>query len=400
MNSKKRKEMRQIRTIIISAVVLLLLIVVYFVITNVSTDDDDDDTTETAEGEEGTFTIIDEDYTDMTALSYTYSGETVSMHVSDDGTEWLLDDDESYPLNQETVYYMAAAISDYGGYRRLDYVEDNFSVYGFDDPTYEITATYTDDDGDEYTNHCYVGAENSLTGYYYFWVEDDTYVYMVGDALFEYYSYTLATLFVGEDVPTPDVDDIISLEIEYDGTTYEVDLAVEEETTAEDTSSDDTSSDDTSSDDTSSDEDDGDAPVNVIMSGLQYDIHLTYTYNVAYGVDEDGMVEYGLDDPTATLTLHYYDYVDVDTDDGVSSASIQQEITFVLYFGDTFTVTEETSSDEDTTSEDTSSEEDATSSEDTTTEYIYIAADGSECVYRMLYEDFVTMLAAAGVSFE
>ena len=66
----------------------------------------------------------------------------------------------------------------------------------------------------------------------------------------------------------------------------------------------------------------------------------------------------------------------------------------MLYFGDTFTVTEETSSEDDTTAEDTSS------SGETTTEYIYIAADGSDCVYRMLYEDFVTMLAAAGVSFD
>ncbi|MCD7776688.1 MAG: DUF4340 domain-containing protein [Firmicutes bacterium] len=379
MNSKKRKEMQQIRTIIISAVVVLLLIVVYFVVAGLSSEDDGTDTTDTEDGEDGTFTIIDEDYTEMTSLEYTYLGETVSMHISSDGATWVLDDDEAFPLDQEIVYYMAAAISDYGGYRRLEYVEDNYSVYGFDDPTYEITATYTDDDGCVSTNHCYVGAANSLTGYYYFWIEGDTYVYMVGDALFDYYSYTLISLFEAEDVPTPDVDDIVSLTIEYDGTAYEVDLEEEEEETTEETES---------SDETSSDEDaeEEELPVNTIMSGLQYDVLLNYSNNIAYGVDEEGISEYGLDDPTATLTLVYKEYVDVDTDDGVSSAQIEQELTFILYFGDTFAVTEESTDD--------------TSSDEDTTEYIYIAVDGDDCVYRMLYEDFVTMLTAAGAAVE
>ena len=138
MNSKKRKERREIITLAVVCAVILVLIVV---------NGDSAETTGPSElgpGQDGVFTITEEDFTLMTKLSYTVNGGTVSLHADALG-RWALDEDEKFPVDQEKVAMMAQAISDFGGFRRYFYDSSLASDYGTDEPKLEITATYYND---------------------------------------------------------------------------------------------------------------------------------------------------------------------------------------------------------------------------------------------------------------
>ena len=208
-------------TLIIAAAIILALILTYFAVKALTDETEDTDPTLSDIGEVGSFTIINEDYTLLTALSYKYDGETVSLHVEDG--KWVFDDDKAFPVNQETVVYMMQAISDYGGFTRYVYDESRESSYGINDPMFDITVTYFDKRESEstHTRRFLVGDKNALTGYYYFYEQGSTYIYMVNDMLFPYFAYKRADLFLGTVVPQPKVKDIVALKVEYDGGVYE-----------------------------------------------------------------------------------------------------------------------------------------------------------------------------------
>ena len=124
MNSYKRRERKQIITIIVTFAVVLALIVVYNVVRNINSDTSDDMPDD--KGVEGTFQIIDEDYKNVSALSHVHDWEELKFKVVDG--KWTLEDDPDFPLDQTTVSYMAAAISDYGGFRRIDYDPEKYPI--------------------------------------------------------------------------------------------------------------------------------------------------------------------------------------------------------------------------------------------------------------------------------
>ncbi len=363
MNSKKRKERKQMITVAVAAAVLLVLIVLYFVITNTANGNDGTDTTDTLPTniDIGTFAVADENYNDLTAIEYTYKDETVSLEYT--GKKWILKDDPDFPLDEEKVFYMAQSISDYGGFRRLAYTDTSIEDYGFDEPLYDISATYTDD-GDEYTNRFRVGDQNKLTGYYYFYKDGSDYVYMINNTLFTYYSYLKNDLFVSYDVPDPDLKDINALTLftpdsGEDGIKIEIPDEPAKET------------------------EDGTIEYSAaekIMAELFHELHLDYRHHAAYGIDGKKLADYGLDTPALTVKLDYLRYQSVATEEGTSSAQISFEDTFTVHFGDKFTVTEK---DED--------------GKETATEKIYFMTEYSSVVYSADYAAYLAIATAAGI---
>ena len=69
-------------------------------------------------GVEGTFQIIDEDYKNVSALSYVHDWEELKFKVVD-GSGRLKTTPTSRLINNCVVY--GSRISDYGGFRRIDY---------------------------------------------------------------------------------------------------------------------------------------------------------------------------------------------------------------------------------------------------------------------------------------
>lgn len=359
MNSRKRKERKQMITIAVCAAVLLLLIVVYFAVTNTVNGGDETDTTDTeALMDIGTFTVADEDYTELTALSYTYNGETLNFELADG--VWIISDDPDFPLDDEKLFYMAQAISDYGGFRRLTYTEDSITDYGFDEPLFDITATYTNDDG-TYQNRFRIGDQNALTGYYYFYQDGSDYVYMVNNALFTYYSYVKADLFTSYDVPSPDVEDITAITLTAGENTVELEIPESAATENEDGTID-------------------YSPAEKVMAAMFYDLHLEYRYSVDYSVTDEEKVTYGLDSPSLSVKLDYVRYQEVTTEEGTSGAQISFDDTFTVHFGDKFTVTGE-----------------GDDGEEITKERIYYMTEYSDIVYSADYASYLEIIAAAGL---
>ena len=347
MNSRKRKEIRQMITLAVTAAVIVALIIVYFVVSNAVSGDGEDTTPSQPDiGTSGTFTIIDEDYTEITALSYTYEGSRVSMHIDENG-KWVLDDDEKFPVNQEIVVNMSQAISDYGGYRQIIYDPANVSAYGTDDPLYEISATYYngDDTTETHTRRFLIGNQNTLTGYYYFYEDGDSCIYAVEDKIFPYFSYSKTSLFSSAAVPTPDPEDIISMTVEFDGGEYR--YSADDETTDI-------------------------APAKVVMENLPKQAQLRYADAADYGVSDADMAKYGLSEPSMRITLDYKEYTTVSASEGNTSAQMTKEKEFVMLFGDRFTEGEG----------------------DDAEEFVYMTDEGSGTVYKVYANRFDKLLAA------
>lgn len=360
MNSKKRKERKQMITLGIAAAVIIALVVVYAMISNGFDGNDEESETTLEPMDIGTFTIIEENYSMMTKLSYTYNDKTIDLEVVN--SEWALAEDHDYPLDMEKVMLMTQAISDYGGYRRLAYNEANMSAYGFDDPLYDITATYYESDGEKtYSRRYLIGDKNELTGYYYFYEDGSDYIYMVTNALFEYFGYTKSELFAVDDVPAPELEDISAMTVTKKGedpVSLEIPEAAAEEN------------------------EDGTinySPVELIMDTLMFDVKLKYKNHVDYAVSEAKLAEYGLVAPELTIKLDYTKYTTVSTEDGTSGAEISLDDTFTIMFGAKTTVTE--TDDE---------------GNETENEVVYVTVDESDIVYTVDADHYTEILVALG----
>lgn len=360
MNSKKRKERKQMISIAVAAAILLLLIILYFVITNsVNGNDGDTDTTDTqAPMDIGTFTIADENYAELSALSYSYSGETLNFELSDN--KWVIKEDPEFPVDQQKIFYMAQSVSDYGGFRRLSYTDSCLEAYGLDEPLYDISATYTNDSG-THTNRFRIGDKNALTGYYYFYQDGSSYVYMVNNSIFQYFSYMKSDLFVSYEVSGPEVKDMTALTVTAGENVIEIEIpesaAVKDE--------------------------DGNieySPAEKIMSAMYHELRLKYKYCVDYSVTDAEKAEYGLDTPALSVKLDYVRYQSVSTEEGTSGAQISYDDTFSVHFGNKFT---EVTKDED--------------GKESTVEKIYFVTDYSDIVYSADYATYLEILVAAGL---
>ncbi len=313
MNSKKRRERKQIITLAVSMAVIILLVVIYFIVRNAVNGGEGNDTDDKLGeiGELGSFTVVDEDYQKITKLSYKYNNETLNLHIEDG--RWQLDGDKNFPVDQEKLVYMSQAISDYGGIQRFEYDEKNTSLYGFDDPKFDISATYIGEDGGEdRTRRFMIGNENKVTGYYYFYEDGGKYVYMVTDSIFKYFMYVKMDLFYGTKMPFPDVDDIIELEASFNDVSYKFNA----------------------DQDTDIDIKDENSTLKRIMDSMPTSSQLSYPMVAEYGVDEPGLEKYGLKEPELTVRLKYKEYKSVSASDGGSSAQMAKEMEFVMQFGD------------------------------------------------------------------
>ncbi len=357
MNSKKRRERKQLITLGIVAAVILLLVVVYFVIIDVTSGDGDETEPPLSDlGDIGAFQIIDEDFTKITSIKYTHNGETVSLAIKDGS--WTVDGDPDFPLDSEKVIEMSEALSDYGGRGRYIYDESRASSYGTDDPLYDITTVYCDDNTGvtTHTRHFLIGNKNSATGNYYFYEPGSEYIYSVTDAIFQYIDYTLGDLLAPVEVPTPELEDVLSLKV-----TRGSDALFSYDASA----------------DTDVDLDADDSPVKRIMNAIPKKAYLSYEELIAYGVDADGEKrpeDYGLGEDAVRVELKYTEYTSVSSSDGGSSGQISREREFVILFGDTFTEGEG---------------DDAVS-------YVYVTVEGSGVVYRATADDINEINDAVG----
>ena len=137
------------------------------------------------------------DYTKTSELTYRCGEEDwITFRVK--GGKWIYGEDETFPLNQETLSTMAAAISTIGATRAVE--EGSEADYGLDNPLCEIHITY----GGNTTYRYAIGDLNAFNGEYYF-RNDDGKIYMIASGLLPYFQKTLNDLIV-LDTPVNDIN--------------------------------------------------------------------------------------------------------------------------------------------------------------------------------------------------
>lgn len=124
--------------------------------------------------EEKTMSPISVAKDDVTALTYVYEGETISLEK--DGDAWICKEDTKRDINEETVDSMLDTLCTVTADESVDV--DNLSDYGFDEPEADITLTTK-----EGTTTVKYGMYNDMLSKYYLSVDDSKTLYLVvGDA--------------------------------------------------------------------------------------------------------------------------------------------------------------------------------------------------------------------------
>ncbi len=218
----------------------------------------------------------------VSALSWTYNDETLTFCYADE--TWSYADDESFPLDSTALESMISVLSDVTASRTLEDVED-LSEYGLDAP--QASVTVTTDDG---TTTLDWGNESTLGDGRYLSIGDGN-VYLATDLL-SYFTYELYDLVSMESLPsmTQVTDFTIDAEtqtlslvyLEESGLTYTDALvwfaADEEGYTALDTD---------------------------LAESLIAEISaISWVSCENYNATDDDLAAYGLDSPTATVTLN------------------------------------------------------------------------------------------------
>ncbi len=185
---KKKKKNKFVPMLVLLAVFALLLIG-YTVLSAANKKAEEERLA--SETEDEPIMIAEYDYTAATELSYTNeAGETFTF-VSVNGA-WSLADDEKFPLNTETVAYMASAISSIAVECTVDGGEAG--DYGLDTPSLTVNVKYSDSSSHEYR----IGDYNSFTDSYYFMADGE--LYMISDGLSDYFDYDLDSLIILDEI--------------------------------------------------------------------------------------------------------------------------------------------------------------------------------------------------------
>jgi hypothetical protein len=134
------------------------------------------------------------DSSSVAQLTWTYSGETITLEHVKDG--WSYPEDAHFPLDQTKAGEMVKAVSSVNATRVIDDAAD-LSEYGLDQPSCTVTSKLSDG-GSIKLN---VGNKNDVTGEYYLQVDGDQKVYLVDESIKSAFSYTLMDMVAKEAIP-------------------------------------------------------------------------------------------------------------------------------------------------------------------------------------------------------
>lgn len=271
-----------------------------------------------AEGETETVPLLSVEGEQVSALSWTYEGETIALDRDSEGV-WSDETDPDFPLDQSQPEAMVAALEEA---QALKTIEDPQALadYGLQEPlcTLEVTA------GETYA--IALGAETSLGGQRYLSLGDGK-VYLVESALLDSLALDRYDLVQKETIPA--MSDVTGLTIQRPGE-EELRIVYKEDSglaysdlytwfSQEDGAY------------TALDSD--------LTSTLLYAVtDLSWGDCVAYDAAEGDLAAFGLDTPGATVTVDYTQTIQVDTgetdEDGSAVYETQETpADFVLELG-------------------------------------------------------------------
>lgn len=135
---------------------------------------------------DGTIPLCSFSASDLSRITYTYQGQTVTLDYADGG--WTLVDDPDYHLDESACNTMVTALSSLNAKRQLD--AQAGEDYGFDDPELTVTVTAAGQ-----TTTLTFGSSNAVTGDRYVQKDGDDALYTVDASRADCFAYDKAGLF-------------------------------------------------------------------------------------------------------------------------------------------------------------------------------------------------------------
>ncbi len=271
-----------------------------------------EDTTE----ESITYTVLEVDSDSVTALSWTTAQETVSLSKTDDG--WEDPDDPALPVDADYPDTMVSTLSCITAGRMIE-APESLADYGLEDPNFTVTITA------DATYELAIGNETSLGGEVYVSIGDGN-VYLADSTLLTAFDYGRYDIISYESIPS--MTDITSVTVSAGETVLTL-CYLEESGIAY-------------SDDyvwfCSSDGEYLTLGTSETESFVGNITGLSWLTCVDYDAQE--LSDYGLDNPSVTVTIEYIETVTVETsetdeDGNAITEERQDEATFTLELGST-----------------------------------------------------------------
>ena len=267
-----------------------------------------EDTAETAD----TITVAAVEEDQVTAISWTYQGETISLSQQDNGG-WVNTEDEAMPIDKDKVEEMLSSLQSVVSTRSIENPE-NLSDYGLEDPACSINVTEQDGTVLAFS----IGDYNSVSGQYYLLYQDT--VYLVDSTLLSAYSVSQQELIAYETLP--DLSDTSSISIASGSS--QLQLVHETEGMEAYTYNTDAYT-------WFSQQEDSYTPLSTsAVNDLKSKITgMSFLSCESWNADADSLVEYGLSQPAGTVTVAYLE----DTEDEDSTEEPAEQ-TLTLLLGD------------------------------------------------------------------
>ena len=268
------------KKLIVLAVLVAVLVVLLILVSRANSESE-------AQAEaEANITFLDIPEDSVTAISWTYDGDTITFVKN--GDNWEYAEDPEFPLNTTYINSMLTALSSYTASRQIDEPDSDFSVYGLAEPQKTVTVTAD-------TETVITFGDTSHTSYDQYCSKGDGKIYLVDDDLMGIFDYSLLNLVKTESIPyiyyiddvtveTPDHtltlvrksdDDGYTWYVSEDGNETELDTDLTDDFISE--------------------------IKNVERNGC-----------VNYKATDEELSEYGLADPEVTVTFNYKESADTD----------------------------------------------------------------------------------------
>lgn len=296
---------------ILCVVILIVLLVILLLVSRMNQESDAED-----DAEEESIEVTSGEEDSVTALSFLINGTEVSFTKADD--TWGYDQDPEFPLDQDNVDTLVGNIVSLSAEQELEDDSLNLSDYGLDAPTNIVT--FTDDSG---TTKITIGNENTTTGIWYLYLNDDTgKIYLADESFDTMFPDDMMSWADGESLPSITADNITDIRVEHGDDSYQITADTEEDTTNW-----------TVTDHSGfSHEGDGDQ-IGTLTGTLA---SLSYGGMVEYNCTD--MAQYGLSDPAAVVWVHYTeeqadDTSDEDQENEAEASTVTVEKDLVLFVG-------------------------------------------------------------------
>ena len=283
---KNRKKALIIAMICLAAAAVLYLLVVKMNQKEANSESDDSD---------DSLVISSVDSGQITAISYEKDGKSLSF-IKEDGT-WYDAEDKKFPVNQDSLTTMTNTLGAVSATRKLGKPEA-LSEYGLDSPV--LTVRYTASDGKE--AEFIVGDTNDAAGGAYLKISGDDAVYLVSSDFADSFNSDIYQLADMESFPTITSDSITDISVNSNGHTLEI--------------KNDSEGGQTVLENGKEQENCASSSVSQFISAVT---GITFKSHVEYNCKD--LSKYGLDQPTADVTVDYTTTETVSSGDSDDSES-------------------------------------------------------------------------------